>query len=111
MAEMDLTAAHCVRLALFDTENDVKNGVTHKANFEFLKPSYVGDLLEFEANIISVGKKSLTVEVKVRRNRNRVYDNIAVGEFVFITIGPIEDLSNHPDFLPYKEHGLSMPIV
>lgn len=111
MAEMDLAAAHCVRLALFDTENGVKNAVTHKASFTFLKPSYVGDLLEFEANIISMGKKSLTVEVKVRRNRNRVFDNIAVGEFVFITIGPVEDLSNHPDFLPYKEHELSMPSV
>jgi len=106
MAEMDLAAAHCVRRALFDTENGVKNAVTHKASFTFLKPSYVGDLLELEASIKSLGEKSLTVEVKARRNRNRVYDNIALGEFVFISIGDVDDLTNHPDFLPYKAHGL-----
>jgi acyl-CoA hydrolase len=107
MAEMDLAAAHCVRLALFDTDNGVKNAVTHKASFTFLKPSYVGDLLELEANIQSFGEKSITVEVKARRNRNRVYDNIAAGEFVFISIGDVDDLTSHPDFLPYKAHGLT----
>jgi len=108
MAQLDLTAAHCVRRALFDTENGVKNAVTHKASFTFLKPCYVGDLIEMEANVVGLGPKSLQVTVKARRNRNRVYDDIAEAEFVFISIGEIIDLTTHPNFLPYKEHGLKV---
>lgn len=106
MAELDLAAAHAVRRALFETTNGVKNAVTHKANFTFLKPCYVGDLIELEATITSVHLKSLTVEVKARRNTNGVLDDIAEVEFVFISIGDVGDLTLHPKFLPYREHGL-----
>lgn len=108
MSVMDKFAQLCVRKTLFDTENGVKDGVTHKASFTFDKPAYLNDLLDLEAKIVSVGKKSLTVEVKVKRNRNRVCDDIASGEFVFITVGDVSNLSHHPLFLPYKEHGLAM---
>jgi acyl-CoA hydrolase len=106
MAEMDLAAAHCVRKALFKTKNGVRNAVTHKASFTFLKPSYVGDLLELSAKIIEVREKSLVIEVQAQRNDGENLEAIAVGEFVFISIGDVSDLTSHPKFLPYKAHGL-----
>jgi acyl-CoA hydrolase len=110
MAEMDLAAAHCVRRALFDTVNDVKNAVTYKASFTFKKPSYVGDLLELEATVEAVTKKSLTVKVVARRNKNWVYEDIAEGIFVFVSVGDMSSLENHPEFLPYMDHGLDQII-
>lgn len=114
MAELDLAAAHCVKRLLADGINDVSEAVTHKANFTFLKPCYVGDLIEMDAEVKSVGAKSITVEVKARRDvrgtykDKRHYDDIAVAEFVFISIGKIDNLDTHPPFLPYKEHGVTI---
>ena len=102
MAEMDLAAAHCIRKALIGNVNGIENAVTHKANFEFKKPAYVGDLLDLEAVVTSCHTKSITVTVTAKRNKELV----AVGNFVFITIDKIESLAHHPEFLPYKEHGL-----
>ena len=106
MAELDLAAAHCVRRVLFNTTNGVKNAVTHKANFTFLKPSYVGDLLELEADLQELGSKSISVKVKAWRNTDGILAQVAEADFVFISIGDVGDLALHPNFLPYKEHGL-----
>ena len=108
MSQLDLAAAHCVRRALFDAKEGIEHAVTHKAEFEFFKPAYVGDLLELEAEIKSVGVKSLSVEVVAWRNKRRQRDKIAVGKFIFIAVGDVSDLSHHPELLPYKEHGLRM---
>jgi acyl-CoA hydrolase len=107
MAQMDLSAAHCVRRLLFDADEGVEHAVTHKASFEFHKPAYVGDLLELEADIQSVGEKSIVVEVVAWRNKRRNRTKIATGDFVFISVGDVGDLSAHPEFLPYKKHGLT----
>lgn len=106
MAELDLAAANCVRKALFGSPNGVENAVTYKAEFEFKKPAYVGDVLELEAEVVSVGKKSIGVRVSADRFNSGFYDLIAIAEFVFITVDKIETLEHHPNFLPYKEHGL-----
>ena len=100
MAELDLAAAHCVRKALVGSE--LSNAVTHKAEFEFKKPAYVGDFLEIEAKVESLGTKSISVNVTATRGT----ELIAVAKFVFITIDKVESLDNHPQFLPYKAHGL-----
>jgi len=103
MAELDLAAAHAVRIALIGNTNGIENAVTYKATFEFLKPSYVGDLLEIDAEVTNFGTKSVEVLVTAKRGR----DTIAVGDFIFITIGKVESLEDHPDLLPYKAHGLN----
>lgn len=100
MAELDLAAAHCVRKALAGSISKIENAVTHKAEFEFKLPSYVGDVLDLEATLSDVGKKSLTIKVIATRGN----DVIAVANFVFITIGSIQSLDEHPRLLPYREH-------
>lgn len=106
MAQMDLAAAHCVRRLLFDAAEGVEHSVTHKASFEFHKPAYVGDLLELESEIMSLGEKSIVVQVIAWRNKRRNRVKIATGDFVFISVGDVDDLTSHPEFLPYKAHGL-----
>lgn len=106
MAELDLAAANCVRKILLSSPNEVDNAVTHKAEFEFMKPAYVGDILDLAAFVTSWGKKSITIKVTATRVKRHGSDLIAVAEFVFITIDKVESLAHHPNFLPYKEHGL-----
>lgn len=101
MAELDLAAAHCVRKALDGSE--LSNAVTHKADFEFKKPTYVGDYLELEAKVVALGTKSISVEVTAMRG----VEVIAIGKFVFITIDTVESLEHRPQFLPYRAHGLA----
>lgn len=103
MAELDLAAAHCVRKALDGNPNGVENAVTHKAEFEFKKPSYVGDVLDLEATVVDFGKKSIDIQVRAKRGKELIAD----ANFIFITIDKIETLEHHPTFLPYKEHGLA----
>lgn len=108
MSQLDLAAAHCVRRALFDATEGVEHAVTYKADFEFFKPAYVGDLIELEAEIKSVGTKSLSVEVLAWRNKRRKRDKVAIGKFIFISVGDVSDLSSYPELLPYRAHGLRM---
>lgn len=104
MAELDLAAAHCIRKALIGNENGIENAVTHKAEFEFKKPAYVGDLLDLEASVVDFGKKSIDVQVRAKRGSELIAD----ANFIFITIGNVTTLAHHPTFLPYKEHGLTL---
>ena len=103
MAELDLVAAHCVRKVLVGNLYGIENAVTHKAEFEFKKPAYVGDFLNFQAEVTTVGKKSISIRVQVTRKFDEI---IAIANFVFITVGEIKNLEHHPTYLPYKEHGL-----
>ncbi len=105
MAELDLAAAHCVRKMLKGNPSGIVNAVTHKADFDFMKPTYVNDVLDLEASITTYRNKSLTVIVTAKRDDAL----IAVGNFVFITIDKIESLEHHPEFLPYRDH-LLKPI-
>jgi len=107
MAEMDLAAAHCIRRLLFKANEGVEHAVTPKTHFDFQKPAYLGDLIELEAEVKSLGEKSIVVQVVAWRNRKNVRARMAIGDFVFVAIGAVDDLTGHPEFLPYKNHGLT----
>lgn len=111
MTELDLCAAKCVRTALFKSVM-ADSAVTHKVTITFLKPCYVGDLIEIEADIKSLGTKSLVVSVNAYRVRKdsrapdfKIVTRVAEAELVFIAIGEA-DLASKPEYLPYVEHGL-----
>lgn len=105
MSQLDLAASHCVRRVLFDFPA-ATNAVTHKAEFEFTKPCYVGDLIDLVADVVSANKKSLVVRVNAMRNVKGVTTPVAKATFVFIAVGDVSNLTNHPEYLPYVEHGL-----
>ena len=111
-AEMDKIAAIACRRLLYSSPiKGVTNAVTHKAEVKFYKPSYQENLMFLEAEIISVGTKSICVNVKaVREIPNDLPQLIAEIDFVFISvlIDPHESLPLHnkPDMLPYHEHGI-----
>lgn len=111
MAELDLCAAHCCRRLLFDSPA-CKQAVTHKANFQFHRPSYCGALLDLTAEVVELGEKSIVVEVSAHRNVRNDLELIATARFVFVSLDssaiPSIDLHTRPTFLPYAKHGLSL---
>lgn len=102
MAEMDKTAAIAVKEKLKESVS-ADEAVTYKADFEFMMPSYVGDILTLEASVSPGKNRSIQVEVNVRRDS----DHIAKGAFVFITTKPLKSLEHHPKYLEYVGHGLN----
>lgn len=121
MAELDLCAAKCVRRALYDSDW-ADGSVTYKMDVTFKLPCYQGDLIFLNAEIIDLGKKSITVKVKAYREQEefrrtkdplrsgRKYQErveVAEANFVFITItANPEQIQHKPYFLPYVEHKL-----
>lgn len=104
-SELDLAAAMCVHRLLYDSAT-CETAVTHKFEGTFHKPCYLGDLIFLKAEIISLGKKSVVVEVRAYREKGPERELVADAKFVFVTItakGP----ENAP--LPYQPHGLTMP--
>lgn len=68
MAEMDLVAAAAVSRFLYDSPNHVKDALT--VGFDkgqFFQGAKSGDLIIFNAEIVSVGKKRITVNVTAER--------------------------------------------
>jgi acyl-CoA hydrolase len=106
MAEMDLCAAKCARRALY--ESKVANGsVTHKANFTFLKPAYLGDLIVINSYVSEVREKSLTITTNANRETKDGFEKIAEATFVFVAIAMTDGvLATKPMYLPYINHGL-----
>jgi acyl-CoA thioesterase YciA len=45
-------------------------------SFVFKKPVFVGDLLSFYADIVRIGRSSITVFVEVFAQRNRLHDEV-----------------------------------
>lgn len=117
MAEMDLCAAHTVRLALRQSPT-ADYAVTHKVeNLTFLKPPYVGDILEFMGEVTELGDKSIVVQVMVSRLKKVVptsgekkvvldMETVAKGTFVFISIQHPVFLEDKPKYLPYVNHNI-----
>lgn len=112
MAELDLCAARCVRRFLYDSPY-ADAAVTHKADFKFLKPTYLGDFIIMEATIKETGKKSICVEVKAYRETVYEKEPVAEANFVFISVNLKKvDLQKKPLYLPYEDHGMDhLPIV
>jgi len=106
-AQLDKAAATAVKRLLYDSET-CKACVTHKFEGTFHKPTYVGDLIFVEAEVVSLGKKSAVVEVKAFREREDSRELAADAKFVFVSISDTEHVVNKPEFLPYSNHGLTM---
>lgn len=110
MAEMDLCAAKCVRRFLYDSET-ADASVTHKANFTFLRPTYLGDFIIINSTITEVGEKSIKINTGAFREvkDSSLKEKVAEAEFVFIAIDPNpEILKTKPKFLPYINHNLEL---
>ena len=113
---MDKLAATTVRRVLYGSAT-CKSAVTHKFEGTFHKPTYVGDLIFVEAEVVDMGKKSVVVEVKAFREKSTYFsaetphqrELVAEAKFVFVSISGKAKMDQHPDLLPYDNHGLEMP--
>lgn len=106
-SEMDLCAAQVANRALCSSE--ASYAVTHKAQVSWSKPSYVGDRIFLYGELVELGKKSMTINVKALREKPRSLDKDFIGEADFVFISVVDsDLSTKPEFLPYKNHNLSL---
>jgi acyl-CoA thioesterase YciA len=86
MSELDLCAATLVNKLVKDSRS-VDNAVTHKADFTFHAPSYAGDVIYMDAEVVELGKKSIVVKVEGYREPRDSHDrnHVATAKFVFVT--------------------------
>lgn len=57
--------------------------------FNFIKPVYVDDLVSFYADVVKVGRTSLTIEVNVYAERKRsreTCDQVATAHLVYVAL-------------------------
>ena len=113
---MDKLEATTVNRALYGSTT-CHAAVTHKFEGTFHKPTYVGDLIFIEGEVVQLGKISVVVEVKAFREIASHYsaatkhqrELVAEAKFVFVSISDRAKMDQHPDLLPYDNHGLKMP--
>lgn len=86
MSELDLCAATLAN-GLVKRSSSVNNAVTHKADFTFHAPSYAGDVIYMNAEVVDLGKKSILIKVEGYREPRESTDRIhvATSTFVFVT--------------------------
>jgi acyl-CoA thioesterase YciA len=65
-------------------------------SFEFHQPVFIGDLISCYAEVTRVGNTSLTVDVKVYAERNRVESPVKVTEAVLTYVAVDEDRKPRP---------------
>jgi acyl-CoA hydrolase len=107
-SQIDLCAAITARDYLIKNNYQFKQAITHTANVVWFKPSYVGDIIELNGQVTSIGEKSLVIQVVASRKYSN--DVIARADLVFVSIDESSDLSNKPDMLPYRRHGLDKRV-
>ena len=111
--EMDKLASITVRRFLYSSPTGCNNAVTHKANVVFCKPSYQGQLIFLNSEIMSVGPKSIVLNVKASRESLKdgsvQRELIAEIDFVFVSIFVFDEqgVTHKPDLLPYHQHGIT----
>lgn len=107
-SQMDLCAAMCVNEALIGSKCEA--AVTHKSEVTYMSPTYIGDCIFLEAEVLGVHKKSIKVWVNAFRQRrgSKFRDKVAFGEFIFVSIEHTKDVADRPDKLPYSEHGIKL---
>jgi acyl-CoA hydrolase len=90
-SQLDIAAYSCVRQVLFNSECD--NAVTYKFDGEFVKPSFLGDIIYIECEITEMRFKTISVKVDAFRepsptdhveNNERIH--VAKANFVFVTM-------------------------
>lgn len=89
MAELDLAAASLVRRIVSESKF-VDNAVTYKADFEFVAPSYSGDLIIMDAVATEVKGKHIVITVTAKRefidtNGTLTQKLVANAKLVFVT--------------------------
>jgi acyl-CoA hydrolase len=86
MSELDLCAATLVN-KLVKKSPTSDSAVTHKADFTFHGPSFAGDVIYMEAEVIELRYKAIKVRIQAYREP-RDEDNryhVATATFVFVT--------------------------
>ena len=113
-SQLDKAAATVVRRAIYSSDT-CETSVTHKWEGTFHKPCYLGDLIHVIAEVVSMGHKSVVVEVKAKRENppepgmsDPVLELVAEAKFVFVTVKNADDVAGKPKLLPYVNHGLTM---
>lgn len=98
-AEMDLCAAVVSSKALSHS-SFADNAVTFKFNGDFVGPSYLGDLITLQGELVGLRDKSMTIRVTAwRQDREKLNEKpmmVAKADFVFVA--RFEDT--------YSNHGL-----
>ena len=71
MSELDLCAASLVHsvLAANSGATPAASAVTHKATFEFIGPSYSGDLIKMYAEVTELKGKHIAMSIKATAQR------------------------------------------
>lgn len=87
MSQLDLAAATVVNRAIRYSDTADK-AVTHKFHVEFSKPSYAGDIITINSEIVDVGRKSIIVKQKAYKETrsDKTKTLVAVTEIVFVTM-------------------------
>ena len=86
MSELDLCAATLVNKLVKKSET-ADSAVTHKADFTFYKPSFAGDVIYMEAELLELRHKAIKVRVesyREPRDEDQRY-HVATAIFVFVT--------------------------
>lgn len=110
MSELDLAAAHAAKQLL--RESDVGlSAVTHRADFNFIGPTYAGDEVRLTATAWFGENKSIYIKVLGDVIDGRPVTEhypipTAVADFVFITIADQAPVDK-PKKLRYINHGRS----
>jgi acyl-CoA thioesterase YciA len=83
MSHIDLAGAHCAR-DFFD--NRFVTVFIHE--MRFLHPVYVGDLVTFRGRLVSSGKTSVTVDIKVDAERieTREINRVTEAKLVYVSV-------------------------
>ena len=84
--EIDYAGAKIARRATYDVDCDtIVTASIDKINFQ--KPAYIGDIITMTAEIKSLGRSSITILVKVKRESLRgEIEQICTASMVFVTI-------------------------
>ena len=96
--EIDYAGAKVARRATYDVDCDtIVTASIDKINFQ--KPAYIGDIITMTAEIKSLGRSSITILVKVRRESLRgEIEQICTANMVFVTIKNSKSVQHYLDF-------------
>lgn len=86
MSELDLCAATLVN-KLVKKSKTADSAVTHKADFTFHGPSFAGDVIYMEAEVVELRHKAVKVKVesyREPRDEDKRY-HVSTATFVFVT--------------------------
>jgi acyl-CoA hydrolase len=86
MYEMDYAGAKIARRATYDVEIDaIVTASTDKINFE--RPAFIGDLITMTAVIKALGRSSIQIRIKVKRESLKgEVEQICSANMTFVTI-------------------------